>query len=82
MKRLRFRGAEYILVNENDNDVEGAIATIAEYESFALNQFHLEPNGDIMSFHQVVGHRSEIEWLTPDYEETGDGLGCVRCSKR
>jgi len=63
MIRLKFRGEEYVLINGHNNRNEGAIATIEEFESFALNQYHLFPNGDIMSFGEVIGNISEIEWI-------------------
>lgn len=61
--RLKFQGQEYILVNRDGNRHEGAIATVEEYENFALNQFHLFEDGRILSFGEQVGTKEDIEWL-------------------
>jgi hypothetical protein len=60
---LKFKGQEWILINEDDNRNEGAITTVELFESFEMNPYHLFPNGDIMSYGEVVGNISEIEWL-------------------
>ena len=62
-ERLRFRGTEYILVGDRSC---GAIATVDEFESFRLNQFHLK-DGKVWSFGSVVGTEEEIEWLPDPY---------------
>lgn len=63
MKKLRYKDEKFILITKDETILEGAIATEEEFESFALNRYHLFANGDIMSFGDVVGNVSEIEWL-------------------
>ena len=61
--RLRFKDKEYLLINYNNNRTEGAIATEYEFENFILNQYHLNKDGTITSFGEVVGTKDDIEWL-------------------
>ena len=64
--RLKFRGEEYLLINRDGDREQGAIATEEELIDFRPNRYHLCRNGDIMSFGEVIGNASEIEWLGND----------------
>lgn len=67
MWRIKFKGEEYLLVNNDNNQHEGAIATKEEWEGYSLNKFHLFDN-EIMSYGEVVGSREDIEWIANDYD--------------
>ncbi len=57
--RIRFQGNEYLLIGTLDEG--GAIATKEQYESFACSHAHLCEDGNIRSFHEVIGGREDIE---------------------
>lgn len=61
--RLIFQGEEYILVNADGGRTEGAIATEEQYENFELSCAHLNEDGTITCYGEVIGNISEIEWL-------------------
>lgn len=62
--KLIFKGEEYILVNEDGNKTNGAIATQEQYENFELNYAHLNEDGTITRFGEIIGNISEIEWVS------------------
>jgi len=61
--RLIFKNIEYLLINGDDSRDEGAIATPKQFESFALNDYHLNRDGTITRFGEVVGHKEDITWI-------------------
>ncbi len=62
LKKLKFQGIEYILVNERGDDKDGAIATQEQFDNFLDSFAHLMKDGRIMQHHQKIGDRSDIEW--------------------
>lgn len=60
---IRWKGKEYLLINGHDGRDEGAIATREQWESFSMNDYHLNKDGTITSFGEVVGNKEEIEFL-------------------
>jgi hypothetical protein len=63
LPRLRFRGTEYVLVNDDGNRREGAITTRDAYEAFDESFAHLFASGAIKRHGTVIGHVEDIEWI-------------------
>jgi len=66
MKRIKFQGKEWILVNDpNSNKLDGPIATEQQYVDFDCPYAHLFPDGIIKRFGEQIGTIDDIEVL-PD----------------
>lgn len=61
--KLIFQGQEFILINDDGNRTEGAIATEEQFNNFEMSYTHLFENGNILRYGVVIGNISEIEWI-------------------
>lgn len=75
MKRIRFQGADYLLIGET----VGAIATQHQYENGLCSYAHLFPDGLIRRFDEVIGTKADIEFLDgePEVDVKPDAIGKV-----
>jgi len=68
---MKFQGDDYLLIGSMEKG--GAIATKEQYENGQCSYAHLMPDGAVIRFCQVIGHRDEIE-------VTGECEVDIRCS--
>jgi hypothetical protein len=59
MKVIQFQGSEYVFTGESLSD-EGPIATREQYENGLCSYAYLQPDGRILRYNNLIGHRSEI----------------------
>ena len=55
---VKFRGKRYLLIGDEISG--GAIATKTQYENGLCSFAHLQPDGRIMRFHEVIGKRADL----------------------
>lgn len=60
-KQIELFGQQYLLLGDFESG--GPIATREQYENFECSFAHLQPNGDIMRFHEKIGTRCDIKIL-------------------
>ena len=61
--KIKFKGDIYYLINEDCNKKEGAIATKYQYENFEVSFAHLDDNGKIKRYGEVIGNIKDIEFI-------------------
>jgi len=57
--RVRLFGNDYLLIGDLKNG--GAIATEEQYRNFDCSFAHLNKNGNIIRFEEIIGTREDIE---------------------
>lgn len=67
--RIKFKGEEYLLINDYDDDggvLCGAIATPTAYSLGEVSYAHLFPSGEVMRFEKVIGSVADVEVIERD----------------
>lgn len=62
MLKIKLHGVEYILMANSINQ-SGAITTEEDYSNGECSFAHLNTNGDIVRFREIIGHRSDIKTI-------------------
>lgn len=69
---IKFQGAEYLLIGTLERG--GSIATREQYANGECSYAHLNANGNVMRFHDSIGHRDEIEVIGTEEPEVKASL--------
>lgn len=56
--------ADNLILVSGFNTTDGAITTPERFGAFTESLCHLDPNGDIMCYHELIGTRNDIEIIT------------------
>jgi len=63
VRKIKWKGEDFLLVSLSKNTLEGAITTRELYNNFDESIAHLYEDGEICQHGRVIGNIKEIEFL-------------------